>query len=464
MRTASTCVWWRPWATSACALIAACTASADDVRPPNNQLFFPTGVAISPDERVLFAANANSELRYDSGSISVIDLDLVQQTISGWLATAPIVPDGCDQDPDHRETLTCDAQIFIKAGAGVRIGNFATDIAVQHFADGNLRVLVPTRGDPSISWADFDTQNQTLSCVTGSESFALCDDTHRLTTVRNDPALGSIPNEPYSVFADSDNGFAVVTHQSLGAVSLIESTSGTNAQIVDIKAGFFAQDLITGVRAATAVSGRRSGDGDIVYVGSRSENRIQTFTVGRLAGAASYLLPSNYFFLTAVGANAGGTADIRALQFSSDNERMYAVNRDPPSLEIYDTSANASGFPRNVLSGASDICREASTVSVVSAEASDVEHASERAYVTCFQDGQVYVVDPNGQSNVEDIITVGRGPYGIVAAQGTNPASQSRKQLFISNFLEDTIAVVDVTPSSANRNRVVLRIGRPRAP
>jgi DNA-binding beta-propeller fold protein YncE len=84
--------------------------------------------------------------------------------------------------------------------------------------------------------------------------------------------------------------------------------------------------------------------------------------------------------------------------------------------------------------------------------------------VTCFQDGQIYVVDPHGQSKVEDIITVGRGPYGIVAATGVNPAANMQKQLFISNFLEDTIAVVDVTPSSKTRNRVVLRIGVPRAP
>jgi YVTN family beta-propeller protein len=82
--------------------------------------------------------------------------------------------------------------------------------------------------------------------------------------------------------------------------------------------------------------------------------------------------------------------------------------------------------------------------------------AGERAYVTCFQDGQVYVVDPRGQSQVEDIVTVGRGPYSIAAAKDL-------KQLFVSNYLEDTIAVIDVDPASPQRNRVVLRIGQPRA-
>lgn len=465
--TASTCVSLprrRLWAALACALLAACTASAEDVRPPSDKLYFPTGLAISPDEHVLFAANANSELRYDSGSISVIDLDAVQPVIAAWVSSKTI-PDNCSQDPDHSETLTCDASLFIKANAGVRIGNFATDIAVQDFTGGNLRVLVPTRGDPSISWADYN--GQALSCVASDEQFALCDDTHRLTTVRNDSTLGSIPNEPFSVFADSTNGFAVVTHQSAGAVTLIDSRAGADAQVVDIKAGLFAQDATTGIRSATGVAGRSPHSAnDIIYVGSRSEDRIQTFTVGRF-GSDTFLLASNYFFLDAVGANTGGSVDTRALQFSPSGGRMYVVNRNPPSLQIYDTTDTATGVPRNAATGASDICREASTVSVLANNqdaTATVDNGGERAYVTCFQDGQIYVVDPHGQSKVEDIITVGRGPYGIVAATGVNPAANMQKQLFISNFLEDTIAVVDVTPSSKTRNRVVLRIGVPRAP
>ena len=54
-----------------CIGLAACTASADEVSPPKDQFFFPTGLAIAPDESRLFVTNANSELRYDSGSINV---------------------------------------------------------------------------------------------------------------------------------------------------------------------------------------------------------------------------------------------------------------------------------------------------------------------------------------------------------------------------------------------------------
>jgi DNA-binding beta-propeller fold protein YncE len=489
MRTAASTYVSRSWGAfvlGGCALVSGCTASAEDVRPPQDQLFFPSGLAVYPKGNVLFVANANSELRYDSGAISVIDLEAVQAKLDRWHLIPPLAscttlekPDvgDCEADPDHRETMTCEAAPFLKKGAGVRIGNFATDIAMQDFGT-KVRLIVPTRGDPSIAWADY--ADDRLSCTSGAAGFALCDDAHRLSTVQNDPDSPPIPDEPFGVFADPgprgadggySHGFAMVTHLTNSAVTLIDSPANGNAQIADVVINLFAPDPTTGLRGATGIAGRTQGaDGTIVYVGSRTEDRIQTFTVGRPANdAPPYLLPSNFFFLDAVGTNpgVGGSSDTRGMQFSPTGDRMYAVNRRPPSLSIFDTSIGPDGVPRNVPSGASDICRQASTLTVFDAG------AGERAYVTCFQDGEIYVVDPRGQSQVEDIITVGRGPYSVAAAsyQATYPSldpkcqtTTTRSLLFVSNVLEDTIAVIDVTPTSANRNRVVLRIGIPRAP
>lgn len=461
MRTAvSTCVW-----PACCALVCAlggagaagCTASAEDVRAPQDQLFFPTGLAVTPDGQFLFVANANSELRYDSGSIGVVDLDVVRNVIGPWVASHSRTGD-CEPDPDHGETLVCDEAQFFKKNAGVRIGNFATDLTIQNFraTGGIVRVIAPTRGDPSITWADFVNNN--LQCTRGTETYALCDDAHRLTSVQNDPDLATIPSEPFGVYADPTSGFAMVTHLDTGSVTLIRAPSdSTQVAAVDVRPNVFAPDLATGFRGATGIAGRPSAvPGDaLVYVGSSSEDRIQTFTVGRRDGAAAYLLPGSYFFLDAVGGNAGGSTDTRGLRFSPTGDRLYVVNRTPPTLQVYDTSLEPSGVPRNAATGASDICREASGIAVFDAG------AGERTYVTCFQDGQVYVVDPAGQSQVEDIISVGRGPYAAAAISGDNPADP--KLLFVSNFLEDTIAVVDVSPGSPQRNRVVLRIGKPRA-
>jgi YVTN family beta-propeller protein len=79
----------------------------------------------------------------------------------------------------------------------------------------------------------------------------------------------------------------------------------------------------------------------------------------------------------------------------------------------------------------------------------------DRVYISCFGDGTIYVVDPRDGLQVEDVISVGHGPYDVVA-------SPSKKRLYVTNYLEDTIAVIDITPGSVTRNRVVMRLGQPK--
>jgi YVTN family beta-propeller protein len=432
-----------------------CTASSEEVRPPAEGLFFPTGAAVSPDDSHLFVTNANSELRYDSGTVSVLAIDAIDAVANDWV-TSQVVPPDCRQDGEFTETLVCEAGVLLGSTStiGVRIGNFASDLAIQDISAGSgtgaLRLFVPTRGDPSIAWIDWDGSR--LSCTTGTEGYSLCDEDHRLSFVNNDADSFGIPEEPFGVFADTGGQFAMVTHLTTGAVTLIDSPVDGPAVITDIDRGVFQPDPSTGLRGATGIVGRTPDQAnDIIYVGSRSEDRVQTFTVGRPAnGANPFLVQGGWFFLDAVGSNNGMSKDTRGMAFSGDGSRLYLVNRRPPSLQIYDTSMGPTGTPRNEPIGATDLCRQASTVTVVP----DIGDG-ERVYVTCFQDGQVYIIDPRGEGHIEDIVTVGRGPYSVVAA----PTS---RKVFVTNFLEDTVAVIDIAPGSPRRNRVVLRIGEPR--
>lgn len=448
----------------ACALLSACTASTEDVEPPRSDLNFPTGIAVAPDETVAFVTNANSDLTWNSGSIQVVDLNRVQSTIAAWVANGTVPGDSCVvddktvpccvQNAEYSETLDCEESIFINGDAGVRIGNFATDIAVQDLGNQSLRLVVPTRGDPSVAWADWNAGEAKLTCSTETRTFGLCDGAHRLAYVQNNSDLPGLPEEPFGVFADSAGEFAMVTHLTTGSVTLIDSPRNSDrVQIADVLSGIFAADSSTGIRGATGIVGRLpTAAGDTIYVGSRSEDRIQTFTVGRpLNDAPPYMLPGNWFFLDAVGGNNGGSNDTRGMAASLDGSRLYLVNRKPPSIQIWDTSIGPTGFPRNKALGGTDICRQGSTVAISGSG------DAERAYVTCFQDGQVYVIDPRGAVSVEDIVVVGRGPYAAAAARTKN-------LLLVTNFLEDSIAVLDTTPNVRTHNRVVLRIGKARAP
>lgn len=445
----SSCAWFA-------VLLVGCTASGAEVEPDDNKLFFPTGAAVSPRQTHLFVANANSDLEFDSGSVTVFDLAAVDAVIGEWVGRPSFdadAPAGCTRNKLTPETADCPAEKFLDAtkGSGIRIGNFATEIGVQDTDAGNgeARLIIPTRGDPSIAWADWDGER--LSCREGNEPFEQCDDDHRLSYVNNDGDGIALPDEPFSVFADKTGEFAVVTHLTSGAVTLVDSPRGGNAVISDIVGGVFAADPTTGLRGATGVAGRTPGSpDDIIYVGSRSEDRVQTFTVGRpVNGASPFMLQGNYFFLDSVGNTNGGSSDTRGMTFSGSGERLYLVNRRPPTLQIYDTSLGATGFPQNRPVGAVDICRQSSTLAVADAG------NGERVYVSCFQDGIIYVINPEAGGSTEDIVTVGGGPYSVVAA----PA---RKRVYVTNFLEDTVAVVDIDPNSPYRNRVVLRIGTKR--
>jgi DNA-binding beta-propeller fold protein YncE len=426
------------------AAAAACTASSDDVRPPADELFFPTGLAISPDESVLFVISANSELRYDSGTISVVDLDTVDATVDAWLSSGD-VPAGCNRDLSFAGTIECEEAPYLLTESGARTGNFSSTLAFQELGGGDLRLVVPVRGDPSVTWIDWSASDRTLSC-SDSGGFALCDDAHRLTRIRNDSDLPQIPEEPFGVFVDSQNEFAVVTHFTTGTVTLVDMPLDGTPILADALTGIFASDPNNGQRGAVAVAGRTPNQpGDRVYVTSRSDGRIQTFTVGRQAGQLPVLLPTDYFFLNGIGENEGGT-DARAMAFGAGGDLAYVVNREPPSVALVDTSLTDGGVPRNVILGGTDICREASAIAV-----GDVGEG-ERAFVSCFQDGEIYVIDPTGSGRVEAVTTVGRGPFGVAV-------SPTRRRLYVSNFFENTIAVLDLTPGTTSQYRVAMRIG-----
>jgi DNA-binding beta-propeller fold protein YncE len=428
--------------------LAGCPASGDAVRPPKDQIFFPTGIALGPDESALFVANANSDLTYDSGTIAAFDLDEVEAITTAWL-TSGSAPSGrdCEVDRSVAYTLVCNEREALLADATVRIGNFATKIAVQQLTDpGSWRLFAAVRGDPSITWIDYDLTSRDLDCGDVGASYPECDDNHRLTQLRNDPDLSRIPDEPFSLYVDSQNGYVVATHLTSGAVSLTDAPAdGSPPVLSDALGGLFAADPNTGVRGAAGVAGRLPGSAfDRIYVTSRSEARVQTLYVARPDGDLPVIVPADFFFMNRVLPSDDG----RGIAFSASGERAFIINRDPPMLQIFDTAPGEGGAPKNELLGAVELCQQASNLAVA-----DMGRG-ERVYVACFQTGQLWVIDPQG-AQLEAVVTVGRGPNDVVA-------STAHGQIYVSNFLEDTVAVVDAGPGSVTENRVVLRLGRTR--
>jgi hypothetical protein len=428
----------------AAVFLAGCPATSEEVRPPSDQFYFPTGMDISPDQELLFVANANSDLRYDGGTVLPVSLDRVDAIANEWLTTGQ-VPAGrdCKVDLMVPYTLECGAREAILVDRGVRIGNFATTLQIQALEDGEmLRIFTAVRGDPSLTWSDWTGDD--MDCGGGGE-FPECDDEHRLTQLRDDEELIGLPDEPFGLFVDSVNGYALVTHLTSGSVSLASAPpSGAKPILSDALGNLFAPDPTTGLRGAVGAAGRLPGTpGDRIYVTSRSEARVQVLTVVRSAGWP-VLVSAEYFFINRVVPSTNG----RDIAFSPDGNTAYIINRSPPMLQIIDTSLNEQGVPRNDLRAAVEICPEASNLTVADAG------RGERVYVACFRNSQVWAVNPAG-AVVDAIVDVGRGPHALVA-------SPDRAKLYVTNHLEDTVSVIDLAPGSTTENRVVLRLGHTR--
>jgi DNA-binding beta-propeller fold protein YncE len=429
-----------PYARAAAALAAlvfaaGCPADASDVGPPRDQIFFPAGMAMSPDESVLFVVNANSELKHNRGAVSVIDLDLVDALLAGEMA------DECVSDASA--ILQCNERAAIRADAGAQIGNFATDIRLQTLTDGALRLFVTVRGDPSVTWLDY--RDGDLDCA-DDEVIEICGEDNRLTRLRNDVELPSISDEPFGLYVDSTNGYAMVTHLTTGNVSLIDAPpDGAPPVLADAIGGLFPANPNTGVRGAVGIAGRRPGTpSDLVYAVSRSSSLVQMLYVYRGPVGHPLIAPSEFFFLSSVQPSS----DARGIAFGADGSLLYALNRAPPMLHVIDTRLDDTGVPKNTLLHATEICDDAANLVV-----GDVGRG-ERAWLTCFPNGQVWVVAPTGDEPTA-IIDVGRGPHSLVLAP-------TRQKLYVANFLEDTIAVIDLTPGAPTENEVVLRLGTPR--
>jgi YVTN family beta-propeller protein len=77
-----------------------------------------------------------------------------------------------------------------------------------------------------------------------------------------------------------------------------------------------------------------------------------------------------------------------------------------------------------------------------------------RIYVTCYDDGQIYVVDPD-ELMVTAIIDAGAGPTSLVFSPS------DRGVAYVASYANSHLSIIDLLPGSPTENHVVMRIGLP---
>jgi hypothetical protein len=251
-----------------CVLLSGCFGPGEGVEVPQDQIYFPVGLALDAERQRLFVVNSDFDLQYNGGSIQSYRLGRFAETVGAdpesedQAEAGPglrdVLPVRCVEDEDCRldgnadgvcdfglcapaaNTSPCaqgdraDAERLLYPGRcnsidpaplqqeTVKIGAFATDAIIRSSASGLQRLFVPVRGDSTLHW--LDVTGGKLQCGRGSDG--ACDAKHRVgDDASESPRNIELGAEPFAIDATANAENIVVTNQTTGTVALFTQDS-----------------------------------------------------------------------------------------------------------------------------------------------------------------------------------------------------------------------------------------------
>lgn len=457
-----------------------CYSSGTGADPDDKRPYFPTGIALSPSGNWLFLANSNFDLAFNAGVVQAFNVEKIATAARACRDAAATLR----AKPDDRALATArDAACGANApsrfiGAAVRIGAFAADLrslprtGTDPSAGG--RLLLPVRGDASLTTIDFDEAGDqiTLRCGPGARPgtfTARCQPGWRLGTdpARSDRGL-VLGGEPFGV-ATSDvldskgapvDTVGAVVHQSTGNVSLFVSAANPG----EPPPGRLAHIL---GNLATGGTGIAALDHVAVFdTVAREERQVPRFLVTNRS--QSNVLIVQYFpdpkpersgfVLSAVvpispqasGFDTRGVVVDPPEPGETRPTRVFLTNRTPAALVVgqIDPVTQSLSFYENLALpiGPSRLTRTSIDGHTLILAAS-------------FDARSIVLYDPDSR-RVSNVLRTHRGPY----AMAVDPV---RKLGFISNFTDSTIQVIELDPTRAGTDdfqRIIFSVGNPSGP
>ena len=227
-----------------------CYLDNDGLEPPAKELYFPTGLAVSPGGTALYVANSDFDLKYNGGTVQLVNLPALRAVYAGIAAalasgsgvTAACAAGGLTPN-DAKDQLLYPGPCQPLPLAGFvtesrSIGAFASGATLVHNSDGpGARLFVPVRGDPSITYFDVTDDRvpgapvapcaggACLECAAltaGDDKIPRCGPNHRIGESPTATNRGlTLPPEPVDVAASADGSILVATPQTETTASLI---------------------------------------------------------------------------------------------------------------------------------------------------------------------------------------------------------------------------------------------------
>jgi hypothetical protein len=415
--------------------------------------------------------------------------------------TEPVGDDYCCRDLVDSNIINCNEPQFIQGDATIQIGSFGGAVVLQDFirAGGGpvRRLFVAVRAEPSITYADVTPSSDgaavTMRCTgdrldsTPPPLNAFCEDSWRIRRPGGaSPGALEMPQEPHVLALDKGLGALFVGHLTVtanrqlqgGGMSALDICNPEN----DNPVRFAGLSRTTFLPASLTQAVATLSPGDpypllhpspslpqtVLYATARYSSAISGMVLEHPEGASCgdsdktapptseardlTLIPSEHFYAPAFLPNG---ADIRGILFTSDGSRAYVLHRNdadtissPAAIEVLDRRRLSDGTtPSNTPITVLGVCSGPSSMQWHNSGRGD------RIFVTCYDDGLIYVVDPVALDF--SAIDVGVAPTSLVFS------TQDPGIAYVASFFNSHLSVIDLRPGSPTENRVLLRIGLP---
>ena len=511
--------------------LAGCGEGNPGFDPPSDELSFPSGLLLDPrvttealgpcttdDEcdsgqlcgagqcraapRWLFVTNANSDRRFNSGSLLAVDLERVWA--EAFEEPGRVRPAGARLDDDRPcrrvanlpQVVECIEEPFIADRATVHFGNFpGPTVAWDEDRDDDEALLfVPVRGDPSVTFLELsgglDGDDLRFECGQDSDSDGRrrCADRYRLRFLRNDPDAARVSREPFRMFIDDEFELAYITHQRDPDVTLMAldglAVGGDGRPAIVDQANVFEAEhnLPGGFGIARRPCDVDSGNAPSVTLGcSRpliyGSYRWRTAT-GFLAMSAftavehdplesqvcvgpdeldepgALICEAQAERVTSFVVSGLSTIDVPLaadlphladVAFSATGDQLYVVQTNPGALLRIDTSIDVDGEPVNLTNGRVEVCSQPTSMVIYD----DGENAY--ALVTCYRSAELFIVDLASFS-VAGLTRAGIGPDALAV-------DLAREVVYVGNSLDETVSIIDMARDSSTRFTEIGRVG-----
>jgi len=440
-------------------LTAACGPGIAPRPPLNDRFYFPSGIwfqAFSPADRkgYLYVASANYDKRYDSGAVSVVNLSSV--TGLPEVGTLPAV-DGGPAVPLELTDLGSDV-------SQVLIQSFAGEMAAYLMPSGGIRLFVPTRAEGDLLEI-VDAQGSTLTCLHGGTN--CIDPTLSLTALENVGDGKPRAPEPIGVAVSSSSGNddVFVTHlkaaDSPPKTNLLQETyvvdlSAINPVIAPSSfvslgltslfgAGPSTSSVAIGSRYAYLSARYISASGTMIFVLDRQSKVTDPVTMRTSMTLYNPGLEASYL-----------TLESRGVALGKNETRLYVAGRSPDSLVVANILPPSGGVPNLRVARAVSLPDGPNQVKVISRPP-----RGDLVVVTSSTAGVVSIYDDDVGRLVSQINGVGSQPFGI-AVQPADPGGRypNVARVFVSNFGDGRVAVIDVDVVQPEKSRLVAHLGK----